>query len=95
MLSDFDSWERQLAQDSVVSATVTLADENLQDELFPIHKSIVSIVLSGPFSLAGALHCLLLTWFGKCCPFCLDALNIFHLELPYIELSSYRFLWRF
>ena len=34
MLSDFDSWERQLAQDSVVSATVTLADENLQDELF-------------------------------------------------------------
>ena len=34
MLSDFDSWESQLAQDSVVSATVTLADKNFQDELF-------------------------------------------------------------
>ena len=34
MLSDFDSLERQLAQDSVVSATVTLADKSRQDELF-------------------------------------------------------------
>ena len=34
MLSDFASWERQLVQDSVVCGTVTLADENLQDELF-------------------------------------------------------------
>ena len=34
MLSDYDSWESQLTQDSMVSAMVTLADKNLQDELF-------------------------------------------------------------
>ena len=27
--------------------------------------------------------------------FCSDALNIFRLELSYVELSLYRFLWRF
>ena len=34
MSADGASWERQLAQDFVVSAIETLADESLQDELF-------------------------------------------------------------
>ena len=82
------------------SATVTLADENLQDELFKrgVSDSQVHCLDRAEralFSCSGSpLFTPLLFW--KVLPFLLQCVeHIFCLELFYFELSSYRFLWRF